>query len=40
MASNLTTTLKSWDEILTLVDAAEQKAIIARRWETAKELAE
>ena len=36
MASNLTTTLKSWDEILTLVDNAEQKAIVARRWENRK----
>lgn len=36
MASNLTTSLKSWDEILSLVDMAEQKAIVARRWEKAK----
>jgi IS1 family transposase len=38
MASNLSTTLRSWDEILTLVDAAEQKALNARRWAKAKEL--
>lgn len=38
MAANLTTTLKTWDDILTLVDMAEQKAAIARRWAKAKEL--
>lgn len=38
MASKLTTTLKSWDEILKTVDTAEQKATVARRWAKANEL--
>jgi IS1 family transposase len=38
MASNLTTTLMSWETIIELMDHAEQKAIVAKRWAKAKEL--
>ena len=32
MAANLTTTLMSWEVIIDLVDQAEQKALVAKRW--------
>jgi IS1 family transposase len=36
MAANLATTLMSWDTIIDLIDQAEQKAIVAKRWAAAR----